>query len=208
MTSPNPGGDLPPTESDPPDLTVVGLFASRSEAEAAVRDLKGAGFTDQQIGLAMQDSAGRRDSEEEPSPSEPATRGAVGGGLAGGLIGLLGSLLVPGVGPVVLGGVLATSLTGAGIGAAAGGLIGLLRGMGVSESDAEHFDRGLRAGGILLTVSAGGRTPQALAILKQHRPDLGLDGGAAAAGRSSVAPNRRNGENPGYPGPERRFMGV
>ena len=35
--------------------------------------------------------------------AEGAATGAVSGGIVGGLIGLLGSLLIPGVGPVVVG---------------------------------------------------------------------------------------------------------
>lgn len=191
-------------------LTVVSLFASRASAEAAIRDLKIAGFTDEQIGMAMQDLNGQRDrAEMESRLDDPATEGAVNGGLVGGLIGLLGSLLIPGLGPLVLGGVLASTLTAAGIGAATGGLIGLLVGMGVSQRDAELLDRGLRAGGVLLTVSAASRTPEALAIIEQHRPDLGVtSAGWLDWARPHEPPDRRYRDDPSYPGPERRLAPV
>ena len=70
-------------------------------------------------------------------------------------------------------GVLASALTGAGVGAAAGGLIGALMGLGVPEEDARHFDRGLRTGAVLVTVQAGSRTEDAVAILERHGTDLG-----------------------------------
>ena len=73
---------------------------------------------------------------------EGAAAGALSGGVVGGLIGLLGSILVPGLGPIVVGGVLASTLTGVGIGAATGGLIGALMGLGIPEADARHFDHG------------------------------------------------------------------
>jgi hypothetical protein len=188
-------------------LTVVSLFKTRHQAESAVRDLKHAGFSDQQIGVAMQDPNGQRDLDNlTPGGDDSAARGAVDGGLVGGLIGLLGSLLIPGVGPVVLGGVLATALTGAGIGAVTGGLIGLLVGMGVSESDAERFDHGLRAGGILLTVNAGSRTPEAVAIIQQHRPDLRLEAGVLE--QEEDIPERRKAGDPSYSGPERRLIAT
>jgi len=78
----------------------------------------------------------------------------------------------------VVAGVLASTLTGAGIGAAAGGLIGALMTIGVPEEDARHFDIGLRSGGVLITVDAGARTGEALAILQRHDVDLGPGGSA------------------------------
>ena len=39
----------------PRGRTVVGMFTRRSDAEAAIRELKAAGFTDDQIGVALQD---------------------------------------------------------------------------------------------------------------------------------------------------------
>ena len=143
---------------------MVGLFARRRDAEAAIRDLKAAGFKDNQVGVALQERDEQGDLLEPTGAKEAegAAAGAVSGGLVGGLIGLLGSLLIPGVGPIVVGGVLASTLTGAGIGAAAGGIIGALMSLGVPETDARHFDQGLRLGSTLVTVDAGRRTAEAL----------------------------------------------
>ena len=158
--------------------TVVGLFARRRDADAAIRDLKAAGFRDSQVGVALQDREEQSDLLEPPraKEAEGAAVGAMSGGLVGGLIGLLGSLLIPGVGPILVGGVLASILTGAGIGAATGGIIGALMGLGVPESDARHFDQGLRLGSTLVTVDAGPRTPEALVILDRHGMDFGPSG--------------------------------
>lgn len=165
-------------EQDTTGRTVVGLFARREEADAAIRDLKAAGFTDQQVGVAMQDRAEQTELLESTgvSEAEGAATGAVSGGIVGGLIGLLGSLLIPGVGPILVGGVLASTLAGAGIGAATGGVIGALMGMGVPEHDAQHFDQGLRSGNALVTVNAGPRTAEALAILERNGMDFGPSG--------------------------------
>ncbi|MBA3258405.1 MAG: general stress protein [Gemmatimonadales bacterium] len=166
-------GDGPNQEAT--GRTVVGMFTQRADAEAAIRDLKDAGFPEDRIGVAMRDEQEQRGLAEDTGTqaAEGAATGALSGGVIGGLMGLLGSLLIPGLGPIVVGGVLASTLTGAGIGAATGGLIGALAGLGVPEEDARHFDLGLRSGGILVTVSAGSRTGRALAILERHGMDLG-----------------------------------
>jgi hypothetical protein len=206
--------------------TVVGLFPDRRRAEAAIRDLKASGFPDDSIGLAMQDPASDRPAADTGDPpADAAATGAVSGGVVGGLIGLLGSLLVPGLGPSVVGGVLASTLAGAGIGAATGGLIGALMAVGVPEEDARHFDRGLRSGGALVTVSAGARTGEALAILQRHEVDLGPGGPAryqvdrrtedSSTGNRGMPSRgayrgveRRSVADPTYNGPERRLVGV
>jgi hypothetical protein len=167
-----------PAAQDTTSRTVVGLFARRRDADAAIRDLKAAGFRDDQVGVALQNKEEQGDLLETPraKEAEAAAAGAVSGGLVGGLIGLLGSLLVPGVGPILVGGILASTLTGAGIGAATGGIIGALMGLGVPESDARHFDQGLRLGSTLVTVDAGARTADALMILDRHGMDFGPSG--------------------------------
>ncbi len=210
-------------DSETTGRTVVGLYKDKSRAEAAIRDLKAAGFPEDQIGVAMQDRAEQRDLLEDTGTqaAEGAVKGAVSGGVVGGLIGLLGSLLIPGVGPVVVGGVLASTLTGAGIGAATGGVIGALIGMGVPEEDARHFDVGLRSGGTLVTVNAGARTEEALGILQRHDVDLGptgarryqMQGSSVGAERSGQRDlwsgiERRTRSNAGYAGPERRLIAV
>jgi hypothetical protein len=187
------------TEQVTTGRTVVGLFRSWSEAQAAIEDLKAAGFAESQIGLAMEGQTEPSESLEQGGnpTAEGAAKGAVGGGIVGGLLGLLGSLIVPGAVPIVLGGVLAATLTGAGIGAATGGLVGGLMGMGVPEEDARYFDSALRTGGTLVTVNAGPRTKEALAVLQRHRIDFG-------PGRPPV--ERRVSSHAAYTGPERRVV--
>ncbi|HET9039028.1 MAG TPA: general stress protein [Gemmatimonadales bacterium] len=165
-------------DQDTTGRTVVGMFTNRPDAEAAIRELKAAGFGEDRIGVALQNRDEQRDLMETTGTeaAEGAAKGAVSGGVVGGLIGLLGSLLIPGVGPIVVGGVLASTLTGAGIGAATGGVIGALVGLGVPEDDARHFDEGLRSGRTLVTVDAGSRTGEALAILDRHGMDFGPSG--------------------------------
>jgi len=163
------------THIDPRDVTehrtVAGLFPDRANAEQAIDALKAAGFTGDQIGVALRDRTVQGVLIEETGTQvaeEAATTGALGGGLLGGLTGLLigiGALVIPGLGPVVAGGVLATAfgvaggtaVAGAGIGAAAGGLLGALAGIGIPESEARYFETGFRAGQVLVTDTGGSR---------------------------------------------------
>ena len=221
MRNPDSRDDV--ADQDTTGRTVVGMFTNRPDAEAAIRELKAAGFADDQIGVALQDAQGDlRDLAETTGheAAEGVAKGAVSGGLVGGLIGLLGSLLVPGVGPIVVGGVLASTLTGAGIGAATGGIIGALVTLGVPEADARHFDEGLRSGRTLVAVGAGARTREALVILDRHGMDFGPSGasryssGINAAGEPARERGRYRGKerrtmrDSTYAGPERRLVGV
>ena len=152
--------------------TVVGLFQDQPSAEAAIQRLTAAGFLEQQIGVAVRDREQQQAITEGTGTqaAEGATGGALGGGVVGGVIGLLagvGALAIPGIGPVIAGGALASTLAGAGIGAAAGGLLGALVGMGIPEEDAKHFEEGFRQGGILVTVNAGTRVAEAREALSE-----------------------------------------
>ena len=173
--------------------TVAGLFLDRASAEQAIDELKVAGFTGDQIGVALRDrtAQGELIAEMGTQAAEGAATGAVGGGLLGGLTGFLigiGALALPGIGPVVAGGVLAsafgvaggTTLAGVGIGAAAGGLVGALVSVGIPEPEARHFETGLRAGAVLVTVDAGARVLEAMAILDRHGADTGPTTGPGA----------------------------
>src|SRR3954467_1987309 len=51
-------GQSSPRGAETTARIIVALFEARSEAEKAIRDLKNAGFTNEQIGLATQDSTG------------------------------------------------------------------------------------------------------------------------------------------------------
>jgi uncharacterized protein (TIGR02271 family) len=170
--------------------TVVGLFTNQVDAERAIQRLKQEGFSEKQIGVAMRDRGQQEQLIEGTGTqaAEGAATGAISGGVLGGVIGLLagvGALAIPGVGPIIAGGALASTLAGAGIGAAAGGLLGALMGMGIPEEDARHFDEGFKAGGTLVTVNAEGREAEARACLLESGADLGSTGRAASAARGS-----------------------
>ena len=171
--------------------TVVGLFPDQPAAERGIQALKAAGFSEQQIGVALRDREQQQALTETTGTqaAEGAATGAVGGGVLGGIVGLLagvGALAIPGIGPIIAGGGLTSTLAGAGIGAAAGGLIGALAGMGVPEEDARYFERGFQQGGVLVTVDAGANAIRAREALLASGADL-----ASAGGRTASASRER-----------------
>src|SRR5262245_2568107 len=159
--------------------TVVGLFENYMDADRAVNELNTRGFTRNEISVAARDSAIRNrmmgETGAERAVAESAGAGAIGGATLGGLTGLLvgiGALAIPGVGPIVAAGTLATVLgstaVGAGVGAAAGGLIGALVGMGIPEEDATFYAEGVKRGGVLVTVqTSDDRASEALSIMRR-----------------------------------------
>ncbi len=162
--------------------TVVGLFRNSADAERAVDALEDAGFVSDDFSIVARDNVietDRMDYDEHVDASEGAAVGAVGGATVGGLTGLLmglGALAIPGIGPVLAAGTLATALgsalAGAGIGAAAGavtgGLVGALMDVGLPEEDAHFYAEGVRRGGVLVTVHADDtRASIATGIMRQ-----------------------------------------
>ena len=84
-------------------------------------------------------------------------------------------------------------MAGAGIGAAAGGLLGALASLGIPESEARYFETGFRAGGILVTVEAGARVLEAMAILDRHGADTGPATGPGPSGADAYGRRSRQG---------------
>lgn len=80
-----------------------------------------------------------------------AVVGAGLGGLAGLLVGVT-SLLVPGIGPIVAAGPLATALGGMLAGGAAGGIIGALSTSGVPQEYARRYAASIQQGQTVVTV--------------------------------------------------------
>lgn len=140
--------------------TVVGVFSSVSDAQAAVRDLETAGITRSDISLVANKNAvgyETMDSADRDKASDVVADAGIGaaiGGVGGLLLSAVGAITIPVIGPILAAGPIAAALTGAGIGAATGGLIGALTESGVPEDHAKHYAEGVRRGDVLVTVKA------------------------------------------------------
>ena len=154
--------------------TVVGLFDNPRDAQSVVEDLVNAGFMRSDVSLIGQAERGDAESATaEDTTSGTAVglgTGAVLGGIGGLLVGL-GVLAIPGIGPVLAAGPLATALAGAGLGAAAGGALGALTDLGIPESEAHYYAEGVRRGGTLVTVKVDDAlADRAAEIMERHHP--------------------------------------
>ena len=145
--------------------TLTGLFDNYDDAKQAVSSLESAGVPHSDISIVASNAHGAHDATNETTTdhadnmAEDAGKGAKIGATVGGVGGLLaglGLLAIPGLGPVVAAGWLASTLVGAvggaAIGGATGGLVGGLTDAGVPAEDAHVYAEGVRRGGTLVTA--------------------------------------------------------
>jgi hypothetical protein len=153
--------------------TVVGVFNDRASAERAVDELHRLGFNDDQIGFMWKGGPddgvrGARDLTDDNNnkAAETAATGAAVGGAVGGALTAVAALAIPGVGPVLAGGLLASIIGGAAAGGAVGGLVGMFTGMGIPDEEAHYYEGEFNQGRILVTVRAGSRYMEARDALR------------------------------------------
>lgn len=143
----------------------VGSFSNYRDTELALLELQSAGFPMNKVSVVGQNldegkiAGANISSDKGEQVGGGVKAGATAGVVTGGLIGLLGSigaLAIPGVGPVMAGGAIATLLAdaavGGAIGAAAGGLVGGLVGLGVPEEKAKIYNDRISRGEYLVFV--------------------------------------------------------
>ena len=151
--------------------TLTRLYDNHTDAVATVRALEDAGLDHAHISLLAADG-GRPGTAADgavndvthvvpPARDEHTAIGTgagvgtvLGGGL--GLLAALGTIVIPGVGPMLGVGWLLATLTGAGVGAAVGGLgaglAGALTHAGVPDEHIDVYSEALHRGASLLTV--------------------------------------------------------
>lgn len=149
--------------------TVVGAFENESKAQAAVRDLRSAGFAESDIGIVSPTSSSTTAGRTSDTKAE---EGAVAGVATGAALGALWGMgilagAIPGIGPAIAGGTLGVLLSSAGAGAAVAGVAGALAGMGLSEKDAAYYDSEYGKGRSIVTVR-GNRGVEARTILDRN----------------------------------------
>jgi hypothetical protein len=137
--------------------TVMCIVQNETKAESIVRQLQGAGFSNNDISVLFPDKAGTKDFAHEHNTKAPegAVAGAGTGGVLGGTLGLLagiGALAIPGLGPFIAAGPLLATLSGAAAGAAVGGITGALVGMGIPEIEAKRYEGKIKGGNLLISV--------------------------------------------------------
>jgi hypothetical protein len=136
---------------------VLAIVSNPVQAEAVVDELRLCGFSNRDVSVLFPDVEGTREFAHEKSTKAPegavlgASAGGVLGGLAGWLLGI-GTLAIPGVGPIIAAGPIFAALGGVALGGAAGGLSGALAGLGFPEYEAKLYAGKLRDGNILIAA--------------------------------------------------------
>lgn len=153
---------------------VFGIYNARAEAEAAIDRLRAAGFRATDISVLLPENLGNKDMAVQGATKAPegATAGGVSGATIGGVLGWLagiGTLAIPGIGPLIAAGPIVGALAGLGAGGAAGALVGALAGYGIPEYEAKRYEGRVRKGGILVSVHTDDSdwTSKAKAILEE-----------------------------------------
>jgi hypothetical protein len=146
--------------------TEAGLFPDRGSAENAIRALQDGGFNAERIGIVMRDQRERSVAADEAvvSTATGALTGGVVGGTLGAILAATGALVIPGIGPFISGGILATAL----VGGVAGWLVGGLVALGIPREEAEYYQGQVEQGRVLVTVDAMGREEEARTILLRN----------------------------------------
>lgn len=189
---------------------VVGVFRSRDEAERCISALLNAGFDQSQIGVAMK---GREETErlahdtgvKETHGAEGAASGAGAGAVLGGAAGILagmGLLAIPGFGPLLAAGPIATGIAGAVGGGVSGGIVGGLIGLGIPEDQAKRYGEEVTQGNILVTVDCGTQCDRAMSTLNSYAA-YNVHEYSGGRGKYARSPQREEYPERGMPGSER-----
>lgn len=141
----------------------LGVLATRSDTERALQMLKDHNFPMTQVSVIARDSELEDELpanvEVQQEINSAIEKGAATGGAVGTISGLLvglGTIAIPGIGPVMLAGAAATtvmtSVASGVIGAATGGLAGAMIGIGIPEKEAEFYNDFVAKGYYIILV--------------------------------------------------------
>lgn len=128
--------------------TITRSYEDYATARGVVGELEAAGVPSADISLV-----GRHETVDDSNAGEGAGVGAALGGAAGLLAGL-GLIAIPGIGPVVAAGWLASTAAGVAAGGVTGGIIGALTSAGEDEESAHYYAETVRRGGTVVSVRA------------------------------------------------------
>ncbi len=135
--------------------TITKVYDSYEKAHQVVDELQAAGIAMASISvLASEQAVSKYEDAAGTTEAGPgAGLGATVGGAAGLLAGL-GLLAIPGLGPIVATGWLASTVAGAAAGGATGGILGSFMAAGVPEDHAHVYSESVRRGATVVSVRA------------------------------------------------------
>lgn len=136
--------------------TITRAYDTYKKARGAVNELESAGIPMSEISVLANHRVGEQwgDFDGLEQGTEAGSGAAVGAAVGGaaGLLAGLGIMAIPGLGPVVAAGWLASTALGVAAGSATGGIVGSLIESGVPEDHAHVYSEAVRRGGTLISV--------------------------------------------------------
>jgi ActD protein len=136
---------------------VYGVYSDREDVEKTVSKLKEQSFASGDVSVVFPNPEMTREFAVEKNTKAP--EGALAGGgtgfVIGGVLGWragVGTLAIPGIGPLIAAGPIVAALASAGAGGAIGGIAGALIGLGLPELEAKRYEAAIKHGRILLSV--------------------------------------------------------
>lgn len=131
--------------------SVVAVFVNFSDAQDAVRQIEAAGLG-AHVSLVSRGNEQQLDAMGPLDQGDDMEKNGAIGAATGATVGLLASsalLVVPGIGPVLFAGAIASGITGGIV----GGIVGAMSGWGVKEDAAKEYEQELREGKSLVLAS-------------------------------------------------------
>jgi hypothetical protein len=172
--------------------TVYCIARSEDQAIRIGNRLFSAGVSADDISMLYPDPSSSRDLGHENTTKAPegAATGASAGAVLGGALGWLagiGTLAIPGVGPLIAAGPILAALSGLAVGGTVGGVSGALIGLGIPEYEARQYEGRLREGNILVSIHAddGDQAARIREILSEEKAEDVSTGSEAAVPSAS-----------------------
>lgn len=137
----------------------------------ALRAGEDAPLTDDAVSQSqvVKGDASESDASTEDRLEHEEHESTVAGGIVGGALGATAAaLLLPGIGFVVAGGMVATALGGYALGSAAGSFFGTLTEIGIPHADARRYEHEVKEGRTIVTVRDTSKQQEAVDILRQQ----------------------------------------
>lgn len=144
-----PREDAPRSATTISGRTVVALFDRFEDADAAAGALRDAGYSLEDVSVVARPPGTPPQVKAEQNQTHAASST---GALGGAVLGALAALMIPGIGPVLAVGPIASALTGAVGGATIGGFVGTFFGLNAPTDRAEAWAAHVREGGVFVSV--------------------------------------------------------
>jgi hypothetical protein len=151
---------------------IIGLVASQRQAERILTALEGAGLSKNDVSVLMP--------AESPTGDAPNLRVAAS------------VVAIPGAGSFMATGPILLALSGGLVGAGSRTIAAALLGMGIREREAQHYDRKLRDGRVLVSVHVDEHEERALAkaiLVEGRAADISTVGEHSASRLTPDAPD-------------------